>query len=240
MSIRLINKNTNSIIYPAENINNKKRLNRRDFLLLTALSPTLAFLPARDANAFLPFLVAVIARSIIPGLARGIARHLTKKIASKSIKTVAKTSAVAYASLPSSVQASIVEEIATKLTEDGITNFSKYSVDKIASSNAETVWAKTEKDNLVSVNIKNNANKRIETSLSFLLQDTHTRKIEVKNHAYTLEAEPLKMANFNLDSFRNLPRTGEKRIIGVSAENNGIKIEPSNKIIVIESEKLFI
>lgn len=237
MSIRLINTSTDKIILPE---NDFKHLTRRDFLMFSTLSTTLALLPAQKANAFIPFLVGIIARSIIPGLARGIARHLTKKMATKSIKNIAKTSAVGYASLPSNVQASIVEEIATKLAEDGIKNFSKYSVEELAKSEAKAVWAKTDQKNIISVNIRNDSEKKVETSLSFLLQDIETNKIEVKQHAYTLESEPLKSANFNLESFMNLPEIGEKKVIGVSAENNGIIIRPSGKILVMETDKLFV
>lgn len=243
--MRLIDRRNDIVIEPESTVSTRK-LTRRDFIAYSALAPSLLLLPHQKAHAIFPFLIGVIARSIIPGVARGVSRHVAKKLVTHGGKKVASSrknaamTTAGYLALSEAVQASIVEEVATNLTNDGITNVSKYAIDRLAATSPEALWAKTDKVNTASVDIENKRDQYVESSFAFVVKDLRTGEIEYSNQEFTLEAEPFQKANFQMDSFIDLPRTGEKKVAGIIPKSSGIDITSSGKILVLNTEEIYI
>lgn len=238
MSICLIDKEQDKIILPQRAFQPRSGngLNRRDFLLYASLSPAIALLPVKEANALWPILIGIVARSVIQGIARIVGRSVATRVAGR-----AAVPGSSYVSLSSRVQASVVEEIVSDLAEAGITNASRKVVDQLARETPQALWSKNEKKNPLVFRIENRTDRKIESSFSLVLRDIDTNNIDVEKSKFVTIAEPFKKASFKIESFSDLPSVGNKEILGIVPSNEkGLKIGSTGKIIVMKPQDIYI
>jgi hypothetical protein len=227
MSIRLIDRKKDVLVLPSI-----KKVNRREFLLYSAIVPSLALLPQKNAEAFVPILVGLIARSIIRGVARAVGNSIRKRV-------VGGTGT--YSSLSKRVQARVLEEVSTDLVELGINTVAKSAIDALAKESPQGLWSRHSQENPLTFNIKNHTESYIETSFSLELIDLETNRLEKSEQLFTVEANPKAENQFSYGVFKDLPGIGNKKVIGVTPSGvKGLEISPSGKVLVMNPEKIYV
>lgn len=218
MSIKIIQQKSESLV----TVNND--LDRRRFLKQSSaivLLPFLSLTPYKDANAFLPILVAVAkftAYRLSVKFAGNVGRSAGKKLLSQGTKAG-------------------VSQNGKKVAQVGLfSSFAPEILAAAAEAGTDVIWAKSGYYNDLSISVENKTEDPINTPMTIVLKDSKTGEVEMSK-PFILLVKPLQRATFDIQ-IRDLPNIGVKQVVGV-VENKNIIIQPSDKIVIATASQIY-